>query len=523
VDSHSSAVADVMSVEMTERTEASRGEANPVDVPAASERASGEHEARQSTSPPPDQRPLRRRRLLIGALGAVVLAAVCIFGIRWVLASLNTVSTDDAYVNGHVTFVAPRVAGQISRVLVDNNNRVRKGELLAELDTQPFQDAVAVKSAAVDTAAANLRAAKATVRDIEAQARARRWGLQNAVQDVDNKIALLHARVAALNKSKADLTLAQADFYRAQRLLGTPAESRQEFDRAQRALSTASAQVTESLAEVYGVRASLGLPAQPDDGKGLDQVPPDLDQTFSSVLVAQADLIQNAAQLGVIHSFDQTPKQMLAAFEKQGDIDRTFARLEAEAPTVKQAEAKLEFAKRELAEAELNLRYCDIVAKIDGVVTRRNVNPGDYVQVGQNLMAIRSLRNIWVDANFKETQLRYLRIGQPVDLYVDMYGDRHVFKGRVSGFTMGTGSTLALLPAENATGNFVKVVQRLPVRIDLEGYDPDKDTLFTGTSVVPYVYIYKRPTGPNAGKFLQTVLPQARATGSPGGSPSAEK
>ncbi len=90
-------------------------------------------------------------------------------------------------------------------------------------------------------------------------------------------------------------------------------------------------------------------------------------------------------------------------------------------------------------------------------------------------MAIRSLNEIWVDANFKETQLRDLRIGQPVDLYVDMYGGRHVFKGRVSGFTMGTGSTLSLLPAENATGNFIKVVQRLPVRIDLEGYDPNEN------------------------------------------------
>src|SRR5208282_5913415 len=160
---------------------------------------------------------------LIVALGVLVLAAVCIFGIPWILSSLNTVSTDDAYVNGHVTFVAPRVAGQISRVLVDDNHHVRKGELLAELDKEPFQDAVAVKRAAVDTAAANLAAAKATVRDIEAQAWARRWGLQNAVQDVDNKIALVHARVAALDKSKADLTLAQADFYRARQLLGTPA------------------------------------------------------------------------------------------------------------------------------------------------------------------------------------------------------------------------------------------------------------------------------------------------------------
>ena len=285
----------------------------------------------------------------------------------------------------------------------------------------------------------------------------------------------------------------------------------------------ANAQVAKAVAEVYQVRASLGLPAQPAGGKALDQVPPDLDQTFSSVLAAQADLIQIAAQLGVIHSVNQSPKQMLEEFEKQGDIDRTFARLAAEAPAVKQAEAKLEFAKRELGQSELDLGFCDIVAKIDGVVTRRYANPGDYVQVGQNLMAIRSLREIWVDANFKETQLDDLRIGQPVDLYVDMYGGRHMFKGRVSGFTMGTGSTLALLPAQNATGNFVKVVQRLPVRIDLEGYDPDKDTLFIGTSVAPYVHINKPPSGPDAGKFLQTDLPQTQAIGSPGGSLGTDK
>src|SRR5271155_1623266 len=194
-----------------------------------------------------------------------------------------------------------------------------------------------------------------------------------------------------------------------------------------------------------------------------------------------------------------------------------------EAPGVKQAEAKLEVAKRDLAQAELNLRYCDIIAEIDGVVTRRNANPGDYVQIGQNLMAIRSLNEIWVDANFKETQLRDLRIGQAVDLYLDMYGGRRVFKGRVSGFTMGTGSTLALLPAQNATGNFVKVVQRLPVRIDLEGYDPDKNPLFIGTSVVPYVYIDKPPTGPDAGRFLQTHAPDAQPGGSTGNPLGANK
>ena len=239
-------------------------------------------------------------------------------------------------------------------------------------------------------------------------------------------------------------------------------------------------------------------------------MPADLDETFSSVLEAQAELIQSAAQLGVVHSFDQSPKAMLDQFEKSGgDIDSTFAQLAANAPAVKQAEAKLEAAKRDLAQAELDLRYCDITAEIDGVVTRRNVNPGNYVQVGQNLMAIRSLDEIWVDANFKETQLRDLRIGQPVDLRVDMYGGTHIFKGRVAGFTMGTGSTLALLPPQNATGNFVKVVQRLPVRIDLVDYDADQTPLFIGTSVVPYVHINKPPTGPDAGKFLQAYVPQS--------------
>src|SRR5262249_26453562 len=160
-----------------------------------------------------------------------------------------------------------------------------------------------------------------------------------------------------------------------------------------------------------------------------------------------------------------------------------YAQIVRDAPAVKQAEARVAEAERNLDQARLDLRYCDVVAEIDGVVTRRSVNPGNNVVAGQALMAVRSLTDIWVDANFKETQLRTLRIGQPVDLDVDMYGSREEFRGRISGFTNGTGSTLALLPAENATGNFVKVVQRLPVRIDLIDYDPDKAPLFVGLSV----------------------------------------
>jgi len=479
-------------------------------------------EPKSPGSPTPGFRPTRRRWLLIGAV-IVVLVLAGVFGIPRIRLAFTTASTDDAYVNGYVTFVAPRIGGQISRVLVDDNYRLHKGDLLAQIDKEPFEIAVSQKQAAVDTANADLQAAIASVRAIEAEARSRRWKLQSAEEELENQIALLHDRVAALDKAKATLALAQVNFDRAKQLLGTPAESRQQYDQYQEAFSTASAQVTQALAAIRQVRASLGLPPQPEQGGDLGQVPPDLDQTFSSVLQAQADLIQSAAQLGVVHSFDQSPKQMLAEFEKAGDIDRVFAKIAAEAPAVKQAEAKRDVAKQELAEAELNLRYCNIVAEIDGVVTRRNVNPGNYVQVGQNLMAIRSLNDIWVDANFKETELRDLRIGQPVDLYVDMYGGRHVFKGRISGFTEGTGSTLALLPAQNATGNFIKVVQRLPVRIDLEGYDPDKNPLFIGTSVVPYVYIDQPPTGPDAGKFLQTHAPDAQPAGSTGSPPGANK
>ena len=157
------------------------------------------------------------------------------------------------------------------------------------------------------------------------------------------------------------------------------------------------------------------------------------------------------------------------------------------------------------------------------MVTRRNVNPGNDVQVGQGLMAVRSLSEIWIDANFKETQLRDLRIGQAADLYVDMYGDKQVFTGRITGFTMGTGSTLALLPAQNATGNFIKIVQRLPVRIELENYDPDKKPLFIGTSVVPYVDLNKPLSGPNAGAYLQSAAQPSPAAVPAANSPGAGK
>lgn len=297
----------------------------------------------------------------------------------------------------------------------------------------------------------------------------------------------------------------------------TKVVSAEEYDRKREALDVAKAKVTQALESVLQARVALGLPAQPPFGPTLAEVPADLDQTFSSVRQAQADLLQSAAQLGVVpSSYDLTQKQTLEEFYRRdpgGDINRIYAGLIKTAPGMKQAETNLMQAQRDLEKAKLDLRYCTVLAEIDGVITRRNVNPGNNVQVGQSLMAIRSLRDIWIDANFKETQLRNLRIGQHVDLEADMYGGKWKFEGRISGFTMGTGSTLALLPPQNATSNFVKVVQRLPVRIDVMNYDPDKLPLFVGLSVTPMVDLRTAPSGPNAGKFLQEASqPEPAAT-----------
>jgi len=147
---------------------------------------------------PTSHQPVRRRRLLLGVAAVLLLTVILAFGIPWIRQTFNTVSTDDAYVNGHVTFVAARVPGQVSRVLVDDNYRVKKGDLLVELDREPYVTAVSIKRAAVDIAKANLGVAEASVRSVEAKARSQYWALQNAMEDVRNRVAALHAKVAAI-------------------------------------------------------------------------------------------------------------------------------------------------------------------------------------------------------------------------------------------------------------------------------------------------------------------------------------
>ena len=436
----------------------------------------------------PTEEPRPRRHAWFGITLvrlAVLLAAevvVVLFATqwdRWVGLAVRQV-TDDAYVRGDITPLSAQVEGYVRRVPVDDFQRVKKGEVLVEIEDDDYRARVA-------QAEADLQAAKAEARSIEAEARSRRWKLQRAVEDLDNQIALLHARVAALDKSKAVLTLAQIDFSRAKQLLGTPAESRQEYDRAQRALSTADAQVNEALAQVYQARVSLGLPAQPSSGEDLGQVPPNLDETYSSVLEAQADLIQSAAELGVVHSFDQGPKQMLDEFAKQGDIDRYFARLTTEAPAVKQAEAKLDLAK-------INLGYTRITAPAGGEVSERDVRAGQYVHAGTQVITVVP-DNVWVVANYKETQLTHVAIGQRAEIRVDTFPGI-VINAIVDSIAPASGAQFSLLPPDNATGNFTKVVQRIPVKLRISPDNPLAGKLRPGMSVVATILTNTTPPPP---------------------------
>ena len=352
-----------------------------------------------------------------------------------------------------------------------------------------------------------------------AQTRSNVFKMQHAIEDVKNQIANLAAAVATLNARKADLELAEANLKRGQQEL--PPKRHQQArrrcaqpdgqSRVRRAWSRPSQQV-------YAIRVGLGLAERPPKGRPLTDVPPDLDQNFSRVRQALADTLQSARcsatsrPRGTRHP---TRPGRTSISRTRGiwmsSMPTSFARPRSS----KQAETKLLQAQADLDKALLNLRYCDIVSEIDGVVTSRTVNPGNNVTVGQSLMAVRSLTEIWINGNFKETQLAYLRIGQRVRCEVDMYGSRKEFEAASPASRWAPAQTLALLPPQNATGNFVKIVQRLPVRIELTDYNPDKIPLFVGLSVTPYVYYKEPPTGPHAGDVLQPLYPLPQAPTDP--------
>src|SRR6516164_1530094 len=237
--------------------------------PATISRDGAPHPASPVTAPAPVVKRRSWRRWALGLAGLLLVAAVGVYLAPSVMRALSTVSTDDAYVNGHVTFVAPRVAGKVVEVLVDDNNPVKKGAVLVRIDPEPFQVQVNLKRAAVEVAKGDLAAAESQARGLEALARSQRWKTQTASEQVHNQVALLKARVATLATKEAVLDRARADYERGRPLVDKGSLSREDFDQRRQEVRVAEASVNQAREEVYEVRASLGLPPQPDKGRPL--------------------------------------------------------------------------------------------------------------------------------------------------------------------------------------------------------------------------------------------------------------
>ena len=305
------------------------------------------------------------------------------------------------------------------------------------------------------------------------------------MEDVANKTAELHTRVAGIDKSKAALALAELEFERGRQLVETNNISRSEQDRRQAALVSARADLVQALANVNQTRVSLGLKTLPLESPELGQVPRDLDQTFSSVREAQAALIQSAAQLGVIKSYTRTPREMIESFEKSGsgDIDRTLARLTAEAPAVKQAEAKLEFARSDLEQAELDLRYCDVVAEIEACHApkrqsgqQRAGRPGpDGGPLAQGDLDRRQFQGNATRPNCGSAS----RSISDVDMYGGTAGLQGTHRRLHNGNRLDAGAAAAgKRDGQLRQGRAAVAGPHRP-----EDYDPDKRRLFVGLSV----------------------------------------
>jgi membrane fusion protein, multidrug efflux system len=339
-------------------------------------------------------------------------------------------STDDAQIDGHINPISARVTGTVLNVLHDDNEVVQAGTLLVELDPKDYQ--VAVDRARADLANAQANAIAANVgvpltqTTSSSQLLAADAGVKGAQRDIESARAKLNDAQAMYAKTSADLK-------RMEQLIAKDEISHQQYDAAVAANNSAKAQV---------------------------------DAATSAIASAESHAAQSQAQAEAART---VPEQLKVTRARAGA-----------------ATAEVQRAVSALAQAELNLQYTKIVAPVTGVLSKRSVEPGQTVQAGQPLFSIVNLDDIWTTANFKETQLRDMKVGQRAKIKVDAYGRE--FSGTVESIGGATGARFSLLPPENATGNYVKVVQRIPVRIRFDkGQDPNHQ-LRPGMSVEPVVF-----------------------------------
>lgn len=395
-------------------------------------------------------------RFRIGlAVGALVLAGAG----AWWWSNQDYESTDDAQVDAHMTQIASRVGGTILKVAVTDNQAVEPGTVLLELDPRDYQVAVDKAKAELADAEAAAIAAQSNVPITTASTESgvssaqstvdqARQMIEMASKEVEAARARLTASQSRLREVEANATRARRDADRLKGLLAKDEVSQQQYDAATAAAEaqaaatdTARAQITEAEA---AIRVAESRQAQAQSGEG------------------QARAALRNAQTG--------PEQVTA--------------MRARASS---AQARVEQAKATLAQAELNLQYTVIKAPARGVVSKKSVNAGQVIQPSQPLLSLVQTDEVWITANFKETQLNEMRPGQRVVVDVDAYDGRQ-FQGKVDSIAAATGARFSLLPPENATGNFVKVVQRVPVKIGLDTGQGDEQLLRPGMSVTATVY-----------------------------------
>jgi len=387
--------------------------------------------------------PQSRRRGIV--IVVVVILAVAAAALYW--RSTFSEDTDDAQVNGHLIQVSSRISGQVLKVDVDENQVVKAGDTIAELDPADYQVAVENAQAALASAQANAAAANVNVPITSVNtgsnlrsAGADVSGTQAGVEQAEQQLQSAHARVT---QAAANNTKAQADLERYKPLVEKDVISKQQFDAAVASAGAAKAALADANASA---RAAA-------DG------------------VKVARQREASAQAGL--KYAETGPQQVAA----------------QSARAKQALAQVAQAQAQLDQAKLNLGYTRIVAPTAGIITRKSVEINQNLAPGQNLLTLVSLEGLWVTANFKETQLKHMSAGQEVEIEVDATGK--TYHGKVTQIGGATGSVLSLFPPENATGNYVKVVQRVPVRVDftnLAGEDPNHE-LRPGLSVEPKVRV----------------------------------
>jgi membrane fusion protein (multidrug efflux system) len=366
-------------------------------------------------------------------------------------------STDDAQIDGHVHPVAARIGGAVVKVLVDNNQFVQAGTVLVEIDPRDYQVARDRARADLSEAQANLDVSRTSVpitstttagqlSSAEAGAGESAAKVSTATTEVDSAQARLGAAQARVREAQANSDRAARDLERMKVLVAKEEISRQQYDASVASAEAFRAQVDTAQAQVREAE------------QGVQVARSQLEEKRSALAQSRADV--EAARTG--------PQQVAAM----------RARAESSAARVQQMQAAVQ-------QAELNLQYATVRAPISGIVSQRAVEAGQVVQSGQPLLSVVPLEDIWVTANFKEGQLAHMRPGQPATISVDAYGRK--YNGHVDSIAAATGARFSLLPPENATGNYVKVVQRVPVKIVFEkGQDPDH-LLRPGMSVSPTV------------------------------------